>query len=274
MSDEKAEFRVVTQAVRDEAKRWADRSPTMQQLVDAVDALDLLMSAFWVGPLDTFNAQRYSKAYDGFQQYMLDLLKAAVVEFGQLSKALTKIANEYDRMDEIGKLNLNQIFDASQLMDVSGPASGPAAPSGGTGTGTPSGASSPAAIGIGSLTKPIAAALRNAVAQAEQAQAAQQAQAASEQAAAAQAAAPQAPPTLPPVQLPTQPLVVTQPYIPTVPLSAPALPDLPPPPPPPPPAGTVAPESTIPTVLDTNWFSQQEPTGDSTLTITVDGEEI
>jgi hypothetical protein len=143
MADEAAEVVVVTQAVRDEAKRWAEQSDAMGILVREVDALDLFQSAFWLGLPTMLDAAVYSNAYNAFQNFMLTILRGAVVEFGQLGQALTKIANEYDRLDKVGELNLNKIYNSaaslkptgiSMAAAVTGGSGGP----GGTGAGAPS----------------------------------------------------------------------------------------------------------------------------------------
>jgi hypothetical protein len=267
MADESAEVVVVIQAVRDEAKRWADLKPVLEQLHAAVDALDLAPSAFWIGPSGLLDERTYAQMYAVFRLYLLEILKGGAVEFGQLSQALNKIAEEYDRTDQIGKLNLNKIFDAGQTaspavsspprsadsLSAAAPAPRPATAPPVHATPTPppvQSAPTPLPPPVPATSPPPAPSMP----------------AAPPPSAPSMPAAP--PPPAPP-ELPTVSSVQPLPTFTGMPVVSelPKLSELdspPPPPPPPPPSTVAAPGATIPTVLDAGLFGWEEP---------ADGEE-
>jgi hypothetical protein len=103
---------IVTDAVRAEAQKWGKLADDLAPIATAVDNLDLFETAFWIGEPLEINAKIYSAAYNEFQNYLVKVLKAGVVEFEQIGKALVRIADEYDRQDKIAELNLDQIYSA------------------------------------------------------------------------------------------------------------------------------------------------------------------
>jgi hypothetical protein len=247
MADKRTEVAVVIQAVRDEAKRWADLKPIMEQLHAAVDALDLTPSAFWLLGRE-LDSQIYALMYAGFQKYLLNILQGGAVEFGQLSQALHKIADAYARTDQIGKLNLNKIFDAGQVAN-------PGPPSPRRSADSLSAASAAAPAPRPTAAPPVHSAPTPSSPPVQ---------------AAPTPPAPSMPAAPPPPAPPELPTVSSVQPLPTF-TGMPVVSELPrfseldsPPPPPPPPSTVAAPGATIPTVLDADLFGREKP---------VDGEE-
>lgn len=104
------EVQVVTESVRAEANKWRELAGEMQPLKAAVDGLALGATAFWMGPSPDF--VMHHQAYQQFQQSMSTVLNGAVTEFNQLAEALDRIADEYDRADEIVAVDLDSIYTA------------------------------------------------------------------------------------------------------------------------------------------------------------------
>ena len=102
--------KVVTDALRAEANKWQDIHDKTETIIRAVDGLDLLETAFWVGEPLEINAKINSKTYNEFQNAVLASYRAAAVEFDQISRVLVKIANEYDRQEKIAELDINLAY--------------------------------------------------------------------------------------------------------------------------------------------------------------------
>ena len=103
---------IVTEAVRAEATKWGKLHDDLAPLVTAVDNLDLNVTAFWIGEPMEINAKIYSSAYNEFQAWLIKVLKAGVVEWGQIQKTLNRIADEYDRQDKIVEIDLEKFYSA------------------------------------------------------------------------------------------------------------------------------------------------------------------
>lgn len=101
---------VVTEAVEQEGKKWNGLSDKLAPIKSAVDDLQLSASAYYIGPTSLADAGINSSAYNSFQAYILQLLKGGVTEFDQLGDALKKIADHYDRTDQVNSVNLDGIF--------------------------------------------------------------------------------------------------------------------------------------------------------------------
>lgn len=102
-----ADVVVITEAVRNEAKKWFAFSDRMEPIARAAEGLTLDVSAFFIGDA---NAVVHDRAYDGFQAYMVNVLRGAVTEFDQIGAALNKVADAYDAADAVVSLNLNQVW--------------------------------------------------------------------------------------------------------------------------------------------------------------------
>jgi|RhiMethySRZTD1v2_1073278.scaffolds.fasta_scaffold2145415_1 hypothetical protein len=101
---------IVTEAVRAEATKWGKLHDDLAPLVTAVDNLDLNVTAFWIGEPGEINATIYSSAYNEFQAWLIKVLKAGVVEWGQIQTTLNRIANEYDKQDKIVEIDLEKFY--------------------------------------------------------------------------------------------------------------------------------------------------------------------
>lgn len=103
-----SEVQVITDAVYTEAKKWSALSGDVEPIKQAASALTLGAAAFFVIGDVSFALQ--SNAYNDFQRFMVSALGGAVTEFTQVGEALTRIAKEYDKSDEIASLDLNKIW--------------------------------------------------------------------------------------------------------------------------------------------------------------------
>ncbi|WP_117208607.1 hypothetical protein [Allorhizocola rhizosphaerae] len=107
MSDE---VKVITDCVRLEAKKWRELSDAMEPIKSSVNDLVLGPTAFFIGKFPEFLVQH--GAYQKFQSQMNTAVAGAVTEFDQLAGACDKMANEYDRTDQISRLDLDKIYTA------------------------------------------------------------------------------------------------------------------------------------------------------------------
>ncbi len=100
---------VITDSLRDEGGKWLTLSDQVAAIKVAAEQLHLDPSAFFIGDA---NALIHSLAYKDFHTFMVAILSGAVTEFEQVGEALRRIADEYDRADEVISLDLNEIFKA------------------------------------------------------------------------------------------------------------------------------------------------------------------
>jgi hypothetical protein len=100
---------VITEAVRAEGRKWEGLGDRMTDIKKAVDRLHLAAPAFFIGDV---NFALYSARYNHFQWTMSNLIGAAATEFHQVGVVLRRIADHYDRTDEIVEGDLNKIFSA------------------------------------------------------------------------------------------------------------------------------------------------------------------
>ncbi|MFK3985256.1 hypothetical protein ACI2K4_33390 [Micromonospora sp. NPDC050397] len=98
---------VITRAVYNEGRKWRRLADQMEPIKSAASLLDLGITAFFIGDA---NAGQHSSAYNDFQAFMENILAGAVTEFDQIGGALDRIANAYDRADEVVALDLNKIY--------------------------------------------------------------------------------------------------------------------------------------------------------------------
>lgn len=109
-----AGYQVITAALRAEAPKWDEFAVEAASIRGAVESADLGLLAFFVGDPVTLgialDAGVHKRAYDGFQSYMESVLRGAETEFGQIGDALIKIADAYDKAEEVCELNLNEIY--------------------------------------------------------------------------------------------------------------------------------------------------------------------
>ncbi|MEV4826140.1 hypothetical protein [Micromonospora sp. NPDC049274] len=100
---------VITDSLRDEGGKWLTLSDRVAAIKVATEQLHLDPSAFFIGEA---NVLIHSLAYNDFHAFMVAVLDGAVTEFEQVGTALRRIADEYDRADEVVSLDLNKIYKA------------------------------------------------------------------------------------------------------------------------------------------------------------------
>jgi hypothetical protein len=110
-----ADYKVVTQDLRDEAKLWQEKADKAEPIVQAVRDTYLTETAFFVGDLATLgagmaNAALEASQYEEFRVFMEKCVAGAVTEFNQIDGALRGIADEYDRTENVNEIDLRKIY--------------------------------------------------------------------------------------------------------------------------------------------------------------------
>ncbi|MEU5908387.1 hypothetical protein ABZ780_28930 [Micromonospora sp. NPDC047467] len=103
------ELNVITDALRAEGGKWLQLSDSAAVIKAAAEGLSLDASAFYIGDA---NVGVHSAAYRDFHAFMVGLLTGATTEFEQVGEALRRVADAYDRADEVVSLDLNTIYTA------------------------------------------------------------------------------------------------------------------------------------------------------------------
>ncbi|MBN9741680.1 MULTISPECIES: hypothetical protein [Amycolatopsis] len=106
-----AGYKVITGALRTEAKKWDPHAEKIAGVHTAVSGMTLDISAFWIGDgvnfLLTAGVAAIDKsAYDKLQQFMEQKLSTAGADMGHIGDVLVKAANTYDQNEEIVELDL------------------------------------------------------------------------------------------------------------------------------------------------------------------------
>ena len=102
-----ARTEVVTDALRQEAKKWFALSDEMETVAGNVSRLTLDTSAFWCGDGISIAA---GPIYAGYQQFVKDRCGEGSAEFEQIAGALNRAADEYDGTDEVSAETLTKIY--------------------------------------------------------------------------------------------------------------------------------------------------------------------
>lgn len=103
------DLEVITDALRDEGKKWLAMSDSIAAVKTAAEQLHLEPSAFFIGDASVV---LHAVSYRDFHTFMVRILSGAVTEFDQIGAALRRIADEYDRADEVVSLDLDKIYRA------------------------------------------------------------------------------------------------------------------------------------------------------------------
>ncbi|MFD6262685.1 hypothetical protein ACFWFK_16255 [Micromonospora chalcea] len=103
------DLEVITDALRDEGKKWLAMSDSIAEVKTAAEQLHLEPSAFFIGDASVV---LHTVSYRDFHTFMVRILNGAVTEFDQIGAALRRIADEYDRADEVISLDLDKIYRA------------------------------------------------------------------------------------------------------------------------------------------------------------------
>jgi hypothetical protein len=108
-------YQVITKAVRDEAPKWDGFAQKVEVVRGAVEEATLGVTAFFVGDpvalaVGALDAALHQRMYETYRSHVHDLLAGARAEFGQIADAVVKIAETYERQEEIGELRLREIY--------------------------------------------------------------------------------------------------------------------------------------------------------------------
>ena len=98
---------VVTDALRQEAKKWFALSDEMETVAGNISRLSLDTSAFWCGDGISIAA---GPIYDGYQQFVQARCGEGSAEFDQIAGALHRAADAYDGTDEVSAEVLTKIY--------------------------------------------------------------------------------------------------------------------------------------------------------------------
>jgi hypothetical protein len=101
------EVKVVTEALRTEAKRWEGFSDQMEIVHKGIADLNLEIGAFWCGPPTSLMMQ---PVYEEFRNFVRDRCSEGFQEFEQIAGALKRAADEYDGSDEVSAETLKKIY--------------------------------------------------------------------------------------------------------------------------------------------------------------------
>jgi hypothetical protein len=98
---------VVTDALRQEAKKWSELSDEMQTVADNAGRLTLDASAFWCGDQISIAA---APIYAAYQQFVRDRCGEGATEFEDIAGALHRAADAYDGSDQVSAETLTKIY--------------------------------------------------------------------------------------------------------------------------------------------------------------------
>ncbi|MGW4208001.1 hypothetical protein ACWEIJ_08425 [Lentzea sp. NPDC004789] len=110
-----ADYKVVTQDLREEAKLWQEKADKAEPIVQAIRDTYLTETAFFVGDFATLgaglaNATLEAGQYEEFRTFMEKCVAGAVTEFNQIDGALRAIADEYDRTESVNEIDLRKFY--------------------------------------------------------------------------------------------------------------------------------------------------------------------
>jgi hypothetical protein len=118
-----AGYQVITQALREEAKKWDEMTPRVETVRREVESAWLSPLAFFVGDPVTLSLGFVptdillrADAYEEFRAFIETALRGAETEFGQIADALIKIAGLYEQAERENKIvefnNVSDLFTA------------------------------------------------------------------------------------------------------------------------------------------------------------------
>jgi hypothetical protein len=107
---------VVTEALRDEAKKWATLSDELGEMAARVGRLTLDSSAFFCGDA---SADVLSADYDTYLRFMIDRFTEGRMEYLELARALKKAAAMYDESDADSARKLSAIYGTAPELSSS-----------------------------------------------------------------------------------------------------------------------------------------------------------
>lgn len=115
-----AGYQVITQALREEAKKWDELTPRVEHVRREVESAWLSPLAFFAGDTVTLglgivpaDILMRADAYEDFRGFIENALRGAETEFGQIADTLIKIAGLYEQAEKIVEFdNINDLFTA------------------------------------------------------------------------------------------------------------------------------------------------------------------
>jgi hypothetical protein len=117
-----AGYEVITQALRDEAKKWDELAPRVESIRREAESAWLSPLAFFAGDVATLaigivpgDIALRAVAYEEFRSFIENVLRQAETEFGQIGDALIKIAGIYEKAEgdkEVKFGNTSDLFTA------------------------------------------------------------------------------------------------------------------------------------------------------------------
>lgn len=111
-----AGYKVVTDALREEAKWWNIRADNLSEIAKNVQDTNLDTIAFFTGDpitlgLSALSAVPESKAYQEFGSWTENTLRQGAEQFHDLAAALEKIARKYDEAEQVAEIDLNKAYE-------------------------------------------------------------------------------------------------------------------------------------------------------------------
>ena len=112
-------YQVVTSAVRKEAAKWDEFASEMGSVRSGLSGLALSPLAFFAADAVTFAVfplnlptppEELQRLYEDMRSYMEKLATEAETEFREISGTLIKIAETYERTEEVVELDLDQVY--------------------------------------------------------------------------------------------------------------------------------------------------------------------
>lgn len=109
-------YKVVTDALRTEAKWWNTRADNMGKVVTAVQGTKLGVTAFFTGDPNTLALSAVtgipeSQSYETFRGWVETTLRDAVEQFQDLAVVLGRIARDYDEAEKVVEIDLNKVYE-------------------------------------------------------------------------------------------------------------------------------------------------------------------
>jgi hypothetical protein len=102
-----AQVEVVTDALRQEAKKWRALSDELADVAGNVAQLTLDASAFWCGDNISVAA---APIYASYQEFVLDRCREGATECEEIAGALNRAADLYDGSDHVSAEILTKIY--------------------------------------------------------------------------------------------------------------------------------------------------------------------
>ncbi|MFF0147391.1 hypothetical protein ATK36_2106 [Amycolatopsis sulphurea] len=111
-----AGYRVVTEALREEAKWWKLRADHVHEIANAVQGATLATSAFFTGDpvalaLSAVSAAPESAAYEEFRAWVESTLRQGTEQFHELATVLEKIARKYEEAEAVAEIDLRKAYE-------------------------------------------------------------------------------------------------------------------------------------------------------------------